>query len=277
LNSFWGRPPQYSFAGSNRWRLTAGHKLNAGGQLKTLENGRAELLLNPGSYLWLAESSLVRFIRTGYGTMKFEILQGEVILESAAFNPTIHSLSISTPAGDFRVAAKGLYRLSLEPRLRVSVYKGALEWMRNNRKKRRLEGGRSYQVETATSRLHSGKLRKKDDLNRWSKERAQQLAQSNSRLSARLRRSAYPSFGYQNRGGWVLGSRSQWFTFVPFDSKPKSPYGFRYANALWIKSRDLGEKRNGRRQQSVEQDEHDRELLENPANRAQMGIGRWNN
>ncbi len=277
LNSFWGRPPQYSFADSNRWLLTAGHKLNAGGQLRTLENGRAELLLNPGSYLRLAESSLVRFIRTGYATMKFEILRGEVILESAAFNPAIHSLSISTPAGDFQVAAKGLYRLSLEPRLRVSVYKGALEWTGNNRKKRRLEAGRSYQVEAATSRLHSGKLTRKDDLNQWSKERAQQLTRSNSLLSARLRRSAYPSFGYRNRGGWVLGSRSQGFTFVPFDSKPKSPYGFRYGNALWIKSRDLGEMRNGRRQESVGQDEHDRELQDNAANRAQMGIGRWNN
>ena len=277
LNSFWGRPPQYTFGGSNRWLLTAGHKLNAGGELRTLENGRAELLLNPGSYLRLAESTLVRFIRTGYATMNFEILRGEVIVESAAFNPALHSLFISTPGGDFQVAAKGLYRLSLEPRLRVSVYKGALEWMGNGRKRRRLEAGRSYQVEGATSRLHSGKLRKKDDLNQWSKERAQQLAQSNSRLSARLRRSAYPNFGYQNRGGWVLGSRSQGFTFVPFDSKPKSPYGFRYGNALWIKSRDLGEKRNGRRQESVGQDEHDRELQENPANRAQMGIGRWNN
>ena len=277
LNSFWGRPPQYRFAGSNRWLLTAGHKLNAGGRLRTLENGRAELLLNPGSYLRLAESSLVRFIRTGYRKMKFEILQGEIILESAAFNPAIHSLSISTPAGDFQVAARGLYRLSLEPALRVSVYKGALEWMGNHRKRRRLESGRSYQVEAATSKLHSGKLRKKDDLNQWSKERAQQLAKSNSRLSARVRRSAYPSFGYQNRGGWVLGSQGQWFTFVPFDSKPKSPYGFRYRNALWIKSRDLGQKRNGRRQQSVGQDEHDREVQNNSANRAQMGIGRWNN
>ena len=34
LNSFWGRPPQYSLAGSNRWLLTAGHKLTAGGELK---------------------------------------------------------------------------------------------------------------------------------------------------------------------------------------------------------------------------------------------------
>ena len=277
LNSFWGRPPQYSFADSHRWLLTAGHKLNAGGELRTLENGRAELLLNPGSYLRLAESSLVRFIRTGYRKMKFEILQGEVIVESAAFNPAIHSLTISTPAGDFQVAAKGLYRLSLEPGLRVSVYKGALEWMENGRKRRRLEAGRSHQVEAGTFKLHSGKLRKKDDLNQWSRKRAQQLAKSNSLLSARLRRSAYPSFGYRNRGGWVLGSRSQGFTFVPFDSKPKSPYGFRYGNALWIKSRDLGEIRNGRRQESVGQDEHDRELQDNPANRAQMGIGRWNN
>ena len=277
LNSFWGRPPQYRFAGSNRWLLTAGHKLSAGGELRTLENGRAELLLNPGSYLRLAESSLIRFIRAGYPKMKFEILQGEVIVESAAFNPAIHSLSISTPGGDFQVAAKGLYRLSLEPRLRVSVYKGALERIGNNRKRRRLEAGRSYRLEATTSKLHSEKLTRKDDLNQWSKKRARQLAESNSLLSARLRRSAYPSFGYRNRGGWVLGSRSQWFTFVPFDSKPKSPYGFRYGNALWIKSRDLGARRNGRRQESVGQDEHDRELQDNPANAAQMGIGRWNN
>ena len=146
-----------------------------------------------------------------------------------------------------------------------------------NRKRRRLEAGRSYRLEATTSKLHSGKLTKKDDLNQWSQKRAQQLAQSNSLLSARVRRSAYPSFGYQNRGGWVLGNQSQWFTFVPYDSKPKSPYGFRYSNALWIKSKDLGEKRNGRRQQSVGQDEYDREMQENPEHRAQMGMGRHNN
>ena len=277
LNSFWGRPPQYRYAGSNRWLLTAGHALNAGGQLRTLENGRAELLLNPGSYLRLAESSLIRFIRTGYSKMKFEILQGEVIVESAAFNPGIHSLSISTPEGDFQVAAKGLYRLSVEPRLRVSIYKGALDWTGIKQPGRRLEAGKSYRFEATRSKLRSGRLTKKDDLNQWSETRAQQLAESNSTLSARMRRSAYPSFGYQNRGGWVLGNRSQGFTFVPFDSKPKSPYGFRYGNALWIKSKDLGKKHKGRRQLALERDDYDQQVHENPQHRMEMGIGRRNN
>ncbi len=277
LNSFWGRPPQYFVSGRNRWLLTAGHEMNAGGQLRTLENGRAELLLNPGSYLRLAEKSRVRFIRTGYPKMQFEVLQGEVIVESAVFNPAIHSLSISTPGGDIQVLAKGLYRISVEPRLSVSIHKGALDWMGKHQKRRRLKAGRSYRLETTTSKLHSAKLKKPDELNHWSQQRAQQLAHSNSFLSVRLRRSAYPSFGYQNRGGWVLSDKSQWFTFVPFDSKPKSPYGFRYRNALWIKSKDLGAKRNGRRQRPVERDEHDRQLQENPEFRVEMGIGRWNN
>ena len=52
-------------------------------------------------------------------------------------------------------------------------------------------------------------------------------------------------------GGWVLSSKSQWFTYVPFDSSPRSPYGFHYTNIRWIRGRDLREKRMaGRRRNS---------------------------
>ena len=247
LNCFWGRRPLVSVpAVTQPIRANAGYQIKAGGGLRTTGNSRAELLLSPGTYLRLAENTEIEVTGTTYRGMRFRVVQGTVIIESASLNPRIHSLTLSTPSAELQLGTSGLYRLDVVPgqESAVSIYKGRVLWTGAGGRKTQLKSGRRWLLGDSSSSLEprsSGldKNNRKDPLNLWSRLRARELVQVNAGLSLARRDSAYPGFGYQNRGGWVLSSKSQWFTYVPFDSSPRSPYGFHYANIRWVRGRDL--------------------------------------
>ena len=257
LNCFWGRRPLVSVPGITQpIRANAGYQIKAGGGLRTTGNSRAELLLSPGTYLRLAENTEIEVTGTTYRGMRFRAIQGTVIIESANLNPRIHSLTMSTPSAELQMGTSGLYRLDVLPgqESAVSIYKGRVLWTGAKGRKTPLKSGRRWFLGNSSSSFEprsSGldKNNRKDPLNLWSRLRARQLVQVNAGLSLASRDSAYPDFGYQNRGGWVLSSKSQWFTYVPFDSSPRSPYGFHYTNIRWVRGRDLRDRRTiaGRR------------------------------
>lgn len=249
LNCFWGRRPLVSVpAVTQPVRANAGYRIKAGGGLRTTGNSRAELLLSPGTYLRVAENSDIEVMDTTYRDMRFRVVRGTVIIESASFNPKIHSLTLSTPSGELQIGTRGLYRLDVVPgqETAVSIYKGRVLWTGAQGRRAQLKSVRRWVLGNSSPSLKPrsaslDKNHRQDPLNLWSERRARQLVQVNAGLSLASRDSAYPGFGYQNRGGWVLSSRSQWFTYVPFDSSPRSPYGFHYTNIRWIRGRDLRE------------------------------------
>lgn len=251
LNCFWGRRPLVSVpAVTQPIRANAGYQIKAGGGLRTTGNSRAELLLTPGTYLRVAENTEIEVMDTAYTRMRFRVVRGTVIIESASLNPRIHSLTLSTPSAELQMGTSGLYRLDVVPgqESAVSIYKGRVLWTGAGGRKTHLKSGRRWLLGDSSSSFEprsSGldKNDRKDPLNLWSRLRARQLVQVNAGLSLASRDSAYPGFGYQNRGGWVLSSKSQWFTYVPFDSSPRSPYGFHYTNIRWIRGRDLRDRR----------------------------------
>ncbi len=257
LNCFWGRRPLVSVpAVTQPIRANAGYQIKAGGGLRTTGNSRAELLLSPGTYLRLAENTEIEVTGTSYRRMRFRVVQGTVIIESASLNPRIHSLTLSTPSAELQMGTSGLYRLDVVPGQEpaVSIYKGRVLWTGAEGRKTQLKSGRRWLLGDSSSSFEprsSGldKNHRKDPLNLWSRLRARELVQVNAGLSLATRDSAYPGFGYQNRGGWVLSSKSQWFTYVPFDSSPRSPYGFHYTNIRWVRGRDMRDRRTiaGRR------------------------------
>ena len=99
LNCFWGRRPLVSVPEVTRpVRANAGYQIKSGGGLRTTGNSRAELLLSPGTYLRLVENTEIEVIGTTYKGMRFRVVHGTVIIESASLNPRIHSLTMSTPS-----------------------------------------------------------------------------------------------------------------------------------------------------------------------------------
>ncbi len=247
VNCFWGRRPLVSVpAATQPVRANAGYRIKAGSDLRTNGNSRAELLLSPGTYLRVTEDSEIEVMDTTYRGMRFRVVQGTVIIESASLNPKIHSLTLSTPSGELQMETRGLYRLDVVPgqESALSIYNGRVLWKGAGGRRTQLKSGRRWLLANSSPSLKPrsaglDKNHRKDPLNLWSKRRARQLVQVNAGLSLASRNSAYPDFGYQNRGGWVLSSKSQWFTYVPFDSAPRSPYGFHYSTIRWVRGRDL--------------------------------------
>lgn len=235
VNYVEGRPLVFSGDQEEGTRLIARNQLRTGERLQTGEGDRAEILLSPGSYLRVPGNSQVEITKAEFDDMQFKLLQGIVILESAAFDKKVHALKISTPAGDVKVLEKGLYRFQAMQtgQVEVFVYSGKAEWLRNQHDAATLQSKKRYLLGTdEKGKPQFVKLNKNDmdPVDQWSKRRAEYLVAANDRLSDWMFSSGYSSYGYRY-GGWVFNPFFSAFTFVPFGNYAySSPYGFYYGS-----------------------------------------------
>ncbi len=237
INLAEGKPLLFNLDHKQGKVLSARDQLRAGDRIQTEENGRVEILLNPGSYLRVAGRSEVQFLETAFDSMQVRINEGAAILESSILNKKFHALTISTSAGDVKILNEGLYRFQVnaDQSVEVAVSKGKARWLRDGREMATLKSGKRYILgTTGDETLQVAKLDKNrmDNIDLWSKQRAEFLVTANDRLSLWDMDSAYSSFSYNYgyRGGWMYNPYFQCFTFVPFDYTFRSPYGYYYAN-----------------------------------------------
>ena len=236
VNYVEGRPLVYRFDQQKARIVTARSQLQQGDRLETGEIDRAEILLNPGSYLRVSRNTSLQMINGAYYGMQFSVSKGTVVLESAAFNGKVHSLKVSTPSGDIVILKEGLYRFDVNPETKVEVlvHKGKGKWLKNGKEVASLGAGKRYSLDNSPTGgpIKVAKLDKSnkdpDEMDQWSKRRAEFLVASNSRLSPGLWSSAYTNYNYSFRGGWVFNPFFNSFTFVPFDGMLYSPYGYSY-------------------------------------------------
>lgn len=211
------------------------HQLVKGDVLQTEEGQRVEMLLNPGTYLRVAENSRVRVVATGFEDMRFSLEKGTAILETLSLRRKVHRLHILTPSGDLRVLKKGLYRFDVgaEDKVRVTVYKGKLRWIQDQTKIAVLKSGKAFNLNrSAKGKLHFSKVGKGpfDEIDLWSAKRAVALIAANAKIPSWMSRSALSRYGRRSAGGWVYDPFSRMYTFIPFHSLLRSPYGLAYGN-----------------------------------------------
>jgi hypothetical protein len=102
--------------------LIAGDDLRSGDAVKTGNGGRAEILLNPGSYLRISENTEVVFLDTSLDNLKIELLRGAAIVEVAVAEREQGAIaSIITPQAEFRIAKGGLYRFDVDAAKTIAV------------------------------------------------------------------------------------------------------------------------------------------------------------
>lgn len=210
-------------------------QLRAGDRVRLGESERIEFLLNPGSYLRIAGRAELNVIRTAFEDMQFGLAEGTAIVESSVFDRKVHALQVSTPAGDIKVVEGGLYRIEVLPQrpVVVSVVRGQAKWLRDHKQIASLKSGKRYTLADGVGEnLQSVKLDKTqmDDLDFWSRRRAEYLVAANSRMSSWAQQTAYLGYGYRYGGGWAYNPFYNCFTFVPFGSAFFSPYGYSYRN-----------------------------------------------
>jgi hypothetical protein len=202
--------------------------------IETGSMDRVEILLNPGSFLRVAENSIVRINETKLDNVRIALDKGTVIVESSVFDKKVHALRIETAAGDIAIQKEGLYRFEADPErvtVDVAVRRGKAQWLPEGKPQVTLKADNRFHLpaSSAGGELQFAKFSKEqmDNLDNWSMRRAQYLVAASAHLSSRVSDSWYSSYDWRGfRGGWFFDPFFQMFTFIPFGSNYHSPYGF---------------------------------------------------
>lgn len=219
--------------------LQKGDNIEIGDKVSTGADGKAEVLLNPGSYVRLGENSEFEFVTTSLDELELNVNRGNAIFEVIADKE--FKVTVNTPNSRFYLIQSGIYRIDvLENGIgKVSVWKGKAQV--GNTQATVVKGGRTAVF--ARTQVNVEKFDKKKtetSFDTWSKTRAKEIAQTNAKLMQReMNRSLLNSFngnswsmssGY---GLWVQDPWSRSFCFLPFGYGWSSPYGFGLNRSIW--------------------------------------------
>lgn len=243
INAITGQAAVHS-RGNGDWQvLSITDDLNAGDRVRTGDDGRIEILLNPGSYLRVGGNSEVELMDNTLENLEVRLLRGTAIVEATGADDLELNIGISTPHTKLAIVRHGLYRLSVVPgdATELIVRKGRVIVSDSHTK---VKGGNKVvfsgtNVSVAKLTKEEKTLQDKEEINAWSKERAETLAKANRRINDRMLNSAFASFrdydpfGRSRFGFWFFNSSAHCYTFLPFYYGWRSPYGNSYSNSVY--------------------------------------------
>jgi hypothetical protein len=241
INAVTGRAKVHLKGGSDWQQLSVTDDLEAGDVVRTEGGGRVEMLLNPGSYLRLGENSEFELVNSSLDNLELRLVRGTAIVEATGTDDTELMINITTPHTKLAIVRHGLYRLNVVPEdaTELIVRKGRV--MLNDDSHTKVKGGNKVVI-SATSqsmaKLTGDQKKANDDVEFWSKERAEALAKANRRINDRMLASAFSNsdwlFGsHRSAGFWFFNSTSRCYTFLPFYYGWGSPYGGSYSIAIY--------------------------------------------
>ena len=243
INAITGQATVHS-RGNGDWQvLSITDDLNAGDRVRTGDDGRIEILLNPGSYLRVGGNSEVELLDNTLENLEVRLLRGTAIVEATGADGLELNIGISTPHTKLAIVRQGLYRLSVVPgdATELIVRKGRVILSDSHTK---VKGGNKVvfsgtNVSVAKLTKEEKKLQDKEEINAWSKERAETLAKANRRINDRMLTSAFASFrdldpwSRSRLGFWFFNPGASCYTFLPFYFGWRSPYGNSYSNSVY--------------------------------------------
>ncbi len=241
INAVTGRASVHG-RGTSEWQqLTIKEDLESGDVVKTGSDGRVEMLLNPGSYLRVGEDSEFELANNSLDNLEVRLVRGTVIVEATGTDDMQLLINITTPDARLAIVRRGLYRLNVVPgnSTELIVRKGRV--MLEGDSHTKIKGGNKVVFSSgAVTVAKLTKVDKKaaDDLDAWSKGRAQTVAKANSKMRRRdinsLMFSLRDPFYTRGVGGfWVFNRAFGCFTFLPFYVGWGSPYGSSYSSAFY--------------------------------------------
>lgn len=229
-----------NFAGKNKKSgyLLKGDQIEVGDKVTTGADGKVEILLNPGSYVRLAENSSFEFLTTTLDDLQLKLNAGSAMFEVIADDEFV--VAVKTPKADFSIVKSGVYRVSVlgDGSGKLAVWKGKAQTGDFNATE--IKGGKAAVAGDGEVAVAKFDRDEKDALEDWSKTRAKDLAKVNSRLQRQdLRSSLISGFGasrwnmYNSFGLWVFDASFGGYCFLPFGYGWSSPYGYYYGRDLW--------------------------------------------
>ena len=229
--------------GESDWhQLAVTDDLESGDRVRTALDGRVEILLNPGSYLRLGGNSEVELLNNTLENLEVKLLRGTAIVEATGADGLELNIGISTPHTRLAIVRQGLYRLNVVPEdaTELIVRKGRVVLSDSQK----IKGGNKVvfnatNVSVAKLTKEEKKLKDKEEVDLWSKERAETLAKANRRISERMLTSAFASFRDTDPfssgrfGLWFYNANAHCYTFLPFHYGWGSPYGNSYSTSVY--------------------------------------------
>jgi FecR protein len=211
--------------------------LEIGDKISTGADGKAEILLNPGSFVRLGANAEFEFVSTDLENLKLKLSNGSAIFEVYADDE--FKVLLDLPKADIELTKSGVFRVDVlaDGSGKISVWKGKVIVGDD---KAEVKGGKSAIVSNKTTTIAKFDRDNKDEFDIWSQTRAKEASKINARLQKQaLSNSLLNSF---NRGGWnMYNTFGLWvfdrFTgrwcFLPFGSGWNSPYGYGYGFDIW--------------------------------------------
>ena len=229
--------------GESEWQqLMVTDDLNAGDRVRTDHDGRVEILLNPGSYLRVGGNSEMELSNNSLENLAVRLIRGTAIVEATGGDGVELNINITTPHAKLAIVRHGLYRFNVVPgdTTELIVRKGRV--LLDNQTK--VKGGNKVvfsAVNISVAKLTKEEKSKKnqDEMDFWSKGRAETLAKANRRITDRMMTSAFSSwtgFGrssFHGSGLWFYNPLNTCYTFLPFGFGWGSPYGGSYTTAIY--------------------------------------------
>jgi hypothetical protein len=245
INAVTGQASVHAKGASDWHQLTITDDLDAGDRVRTAYDGRVEILLNPGSYLRVGGDSEVELANNTLENLEVRLLRGTAIVEATGADGLELNISISTPHTKLSIVRQGLYRLNVVPgdATELIVRKGRVILSDSHTK---VKGGNKVvfsatNVSVAKLTKEEKNFKDNEQIDAWSKERAETLAKANRRITDRMLTSAfsayYDPFARQRLGLWFYNSNSHCYTFLPFYYGWRSPYGNNYGTIVYYTPR----------------------------------------
>lgn len=184
--------------------------------------GRAELLLAPGSFLRLSDKSAVRMESNSIMATRLTMLEGTALVEVLELQKTA-SLEFMLGNDTISIRKPGLYRLEVDSPA-VSVYNGEVAV---NVKDELVKVGEGKWMSLTGDHLVTrfDKKTKTDELVQWADTRAATLAMANVH-SAQTVSNSLGSGERLGAGGWFFNSFYGMMTYIPFGNGAFSPFGY---------------------------------------------------
>ena len=218
--------------------LLKGDSISVGDQVTTGADGKAEVLLNPGSFARLGGNSSFEFVNTSLENLQIKLDRGSAMFEVVTTED--FSFIVKTPKADFSIIKTGIYRIDVleDGTGKIEVWKGKAQI--GDDEDAKIKKGRTATVDGDDVAVVKFDRDEKDSLEEWSKSRSKEIAKANSSFQReRLRNSLISSFGanrwnlYDSFGVWVYDPFWGGYSFLPFWDSWYSPYGYRYSRDLW--------------------------------------------
>lgn len=217
--------------------LGKNENLSAGEFVETL-NGRAEILLNPGSFLRVGPNSKMSFLSTSLDDISVDLKEGSYIFELFADDDFSILTRLGTSA--VRLTRTGVFRIDVRKdgisSLAVVKGRAVIGYGISELRSGRIAFFRGDEV-----RIDKFNRNARDQFDNWSQNRAKESAKNNARLQTRvLRDSMLSSFDaggwnfHRTLGVWVYDDMRGIWSFLPFGMGWSSPYGYGLGLDLWF-------------------------------------------